>query len=130
MKWRYGALIVGAVLVAGCGSAGQPAQGTATGTVQGTFERAGGPLIITNGQAETLVAPLSGTVTFTGAGGQKFSVSVDSGGTFSTRLAAGSYAVSGVSGQIGGGGSACSAPVTARVRAGETSRILVVCPVP
>jgi hypothetical protein len=126
MNWRFGVLVVGAVLVAGCGGAAQPAQGT----VQGTFERVGGPAIVTNGKVETPVAPLSGTVTFTGAGGQKFSVSVGSSGKFSVQLAVGSYSVSGVTGQISGGGAACSAPVTARVRAGETARILVVCPVP
>jgi len=41
-------------------------------------------------------------------------------GVFSTRLPAGAYAVSGASGLDR------SAPTTARVRAGETSRILVV----
>jgi hypothetical protein len=130
MNWRYGALVVGAVLVAGCGGAVQAAQGPETGTVQGTFERVGGPISVTNGKAQTPVVPLSGTITFTGAGGQKFSVSVGSSGTFRAQLAAGSYAVSGVSGQISEGGLACSAPVNARVRAGETARILVVCPVP
>jgi hypothetical protein len=125
MNWRYGALLVGVVLVAGCG-AGQAAQGT----VQGTFEESGGPVTITNGKAATPVEPLSGTVTFTSGSGQKFSVSVGSSGTFSTRLAAGLYTVSGVSGQIDEGGSACSAPVTAQVRADETSRIVVVCLVP
>jgi len=98
--------------------------------VQGTFERTGGPAIVKNGKLETQVVPLSGTVTFTGGSGLKFSVSVGSTGVFSTSLPAGSYAVSGVSGQISGGGSACSVPLTARVRAGETSRILVVCTVP
>jgi len=39
MNWRYGALLVGAVLVAGCGGAVQAAQGPGTGTVQGTFGR-------------------------------------------------------------------------------------------
>ena len=134
MNWRYGALLVGAVVVAGCGTASQSMQGTGTvqqtGTVQGTFERTGGPVIMTNGQAETLTVPLSGTVTFTGAGGQKFSVTVGSSGVFSVQLAAGSYAVSGVSGQISEGGLACSSPVTAHVQAGETAQILVVCPVP
>jgi len=90
----------------------------------------GGPISVTNGKASTPVVPLSGTVTFTGVGGQKFSVSVGSSGAFSAELAAGSYAVSGVSGQLSEGGLACSAPVSARVRAGETVRILVVCPVP
>jgi len=133
MNWRYGALLVGAVLVAGCGAATQSMQGTGTvqqtGTVQGTFERTGGPLIMTNGQAETPTVPLSGTVTFTGDN-QKFSVSVGGSGKFSASLPAGSYAVSGVSGQINEGGLACSSPVTARVQAGETAHILVVCPVP
>lgn len=132
MKWRYSVLLVGAVLVAGCGSAGQwtGTAGTGTGTVQGTFEREGGPAIVTDGTIETPVVPLSGTLTFTGESGQKFSVGVGSSGVFSTRLPAGSYTVSGVSAQISEGGSACSAPLTAHVRTGETSRILVVCPVP
>jgi hypothetical protein len=117
MHWRYCALVVGAVLVAGCGGAGQATQGT----VQGTFEQAGGPAIIVNGKTETPVSPLPGIVTFTGAGGQKFSVSVGKTGKFSTRLPAGSYAVSGASGP------GRSVPLTALVRAGETSRIVVVC---
>lgn len=117
MDWRYGALLVGAILVAGCG-AGQLANGT--GTVQGTFEQAGGPAAVVNGKAVTPVVPLSGIVTFTGASGQKFSVSVGSSGVFSMRLPAGSYAVSGAS------GAARSVRLTTRVRAGKTSRILVV----
>jgi hypothetical protein len=115
MNWRHGALLVGAVLVAGC-SAGQ----SATGTVTGAFEQVGGPAMVVNGKAETPISPLSGIITFTGAGGQKFSVSVGKSGVFSTRLPAGTYAVSGAS------GSARSAPTTARVLAGETSAILVV----
>ena len=82
MNWRYGALLAGAVLVAGC-SAGQSTNGT--GTVQGTFEQAGGPAIVVNGKAETPVVPLAGIVTFTGAGGQKFSVNVGRSAVFSTR---------------------------------------------
>jgi len=91
-----------------------------TGTVQGTFEREGGPLSITNGHGETPVVPLSGTITFTGAGGQKFSVNVGKSGVFSTRLPAGTYTVSGVS------GTDRSVANTTQVQAGETSRILVV----
>jgi hypothetical protein len=130
MNWRHGVLLVGVVLVAGCGGPGQTGQGQGQGTVQGTFERVGGPITVTNGKAQTPTVPLSGTVTFTGGNGQKFSVSVGSSGTFSVQLAVGSYAVSGVSGQLGGGGLACSSPLNAGVRAGEISRILVVCPVP
>ena len=115
MHWRYG-VVVGALLMAGCGGAVP-----GTGTVQGTFEQAGGPAIIVNGKAETPVSPLPGIVTFTGESGQKFSVSVGNSGKFSTRLPAGSYAVSGASGP------GSSVPLTARVRAGETSRIVVVC---
>jgi hypothetical protein len=63
---------------------------------------------------------MAGIVTFTGAGGQRFSVNVGGSGVFSTRLPAGSYAVSGASGP------GRSAPTTARVQAGETPRILVV----
>ncbi len=117
MSWRYGALLLAAVLVASCGGRGQ----AAWGTVHGIFEQAGGPAIVKHGKAATPVVPLAGTVTFIGSG-QKISISVGSSGTFSTRLPAGTYAVSGVS-----GGQACSVPLTARVRAGETSRILVLC---
>jgi hypothetical protein len=117
MNWRYGALLVGAaVLAAGCGGGGQAAQGT----VQGTFEQAGGPASVVNGKTVTPVVPLPGTVTFTGDG-QKFRVIVGRDGAFSVRLPAGSYAVSGVSGPD------TSVAVTAVVRAGETSKILVVC---
>ena len=117
MSWRYGALVLAAVLAASCGGLVHPAQGT----VHGTFERAGGPAIVKHGKATTPVVPLAGTVTFT-SGSEKVSISVGSSGTFSTRLPPGTYAVSGVS-----GGKACSVPLTARVRAGETSRILVIC---
>jgi len=119
MSWRYGALVLAVVLVAGCGALVHPAQGT----VHGTFERAGGPAVVKHGKATTPVVPLAGTVTFTNGNVSKVSISVGSSGTFSIRLPPGTYAVSGVS-----GGQTCSVPLTARVRAGETSRILVRCP--
>ena len=118
MSWRYGALLLVAVLVASCSVVGRAAQGT----VHGTFERAGGPATVKHGKVTTPVVPLAGTVTFTSESRLKVSISVGSSGTFSARLPAGTYAVSGVS-----GGQACSVPLTARVRAGETSRILVLC---
>jgi hypothetical protein len=118
MSWRYGALFLAAVLVSSCGVVGHPAQGT----VHGTFERAGGPAIVKHGKATTPVVPLAGTVTFTNGSVSKVSISIGSSGTFSAHLPPGTYAVSGVS-----GGQACSVPLTARVRAGETSRILVLC---
>ena len=117
MSWRYGALLLAAVLVASCGVVGQAAHGT----VHGTFERAGGPATVKHGKVTTPVVPLAGTVTFT-SGSEKVSISVGNSGTFSARLPPGTYAVSGVS-----GGQACSVPPTARVQAGETSRILVLC---
>jgi hypothetical protein len=119
MSWRYGALLLAAVLVASCGGLAHPA----VGTVHGTFERADGPAIVKHGKATTPVTPLAGTVTFTNGSVSKVSISVGSSGTFSIRLPPGTYAVSGVS-----GGQACSVPLTARVRARETSRILVLCP--
>jgi len=76
---------------------------------------------VKRGKATTPVVPLAGTVTFT-SGSEKVSISVGNSGTFSARLPPGTYAVSGVS-----GGQACSVPPTARVQAGETSRILVLC---
>jgi hypothetical protein len=119
MSRRYGALLLAAVLAASCGGLAHPAQGT----VHGTFERAAGPATVKHGKATTPVVPLAGTVTFTNGNVSKVSISVGRSGTFSTRLPPGTYAVSGVS-----GGQACSVPLTARVRAGETSRILVLCP--
>jgi hypothetical protein len=119
MSWRYGALLLAAVLVASCGVVPRAAQGT----VHGTFERAGGPAIVKHGKATTPVVPLAGTVTFASGTAVKVSISVGSSGTFSARLPPGTYTVSGVS-----GGQACSGPLTARVHAGETSRILVLCP--
>jgi hypothetical protein len=119
MSWRHGALVLAAALAASCGGLGPPAQGT----VHGTFERAGGPAIVKHGKATTPAVPLAGTVTFTNGNVSKVSISVGSSGTFSTRLPPGTYAVSGVS-----GGQACSVPLTAQVRAGQTSRIVVLCP--
>jgi hypothetical protein len=119
MSWRHGALLLAAVLVASCGGLVHPAQGT----VHGTFERAGGPAMVKHGKATTPVVPLAGTVTFTNGSVSKISISVGSSGTFSIRLPPETYAVTGAS-----GGQACSVPLTARVRAGETSRISVLCP--
>jgi len=55
----------------------------------------GGPATIKNGKPQTPVFPLSGTVTFTDAGGRATNFAIGTTGTFSVRLAAGTYTVSG-----------------------------------
>lgn len=155
MRWRSGAGMIAvagmAVMVAGCGSttAGStpvggmttPGGGASvtsttlgTGTVLGTFQRAGGPALPNGG---TLVVPLTGVVSFQRAGGGTTSVTVGKTGKFSVPLPPGTYRVSGRSESIrqqnpDGSTSAppCSQPLTTRVRAGETERITVVCAVP
>ncbi len=158
MRWRGGAGVIAAagimtmagmvVVVAGCGSTtvgGTPVGGASstslggkttpgTGTVLGTFQRAGGPALPNGG---TLVVPLAGVISFQRAGGGTTSVTVGKTGKFSVLLPPGTYRVSGRSASIqqqnpDGSTSTppCSMPLTARVRAGETERITVVCAVP
>ena len=55
----------------------------------------GGPGIVKNGIPQTPVFPLSGTVTFTDASGRATPFTIGPAGTFSARLAAGTYFVSG-----------------------------------
>jgi hypothetical protein len=91
--------------------------GLARWVVDGTFETAGGS-----------ARPLSGVVTFRdGATGHSANVTVGASGKFSLGLVAGTYTATG---QAGHSGSACSAPVTVTVRAGQLTRVSVVCKAP
>jgi len=148
------ALIAGGVL-AGCSAApgrpvasgpGTPGPGTpgqvasgrpspTTGTVTGKFIRVGGPIAV--GAPQPKVVRLSGVISFTRPGHNVSTVKVDKSGTFSVRLAAGTYAVSGRSPSLtvaSGGGRGremrCSIPLSVQVQPGRTSKIAVTCPVP
>jgi hypothetical protein len=144
MWWRastIGVALIVSILAAGCGvsTAGQTGTSGPTGTVQGIFEIAGGPAIPkTNGLITTPTSPISGIVSFTDASGHTTDVTTGSDGTFSVRLPAGKYTVTGLTPtiQMLGGTSSpvayepCGPPVTAVVRASQTSKISVICPVP
>ena len=132
MRLRTGVLLASmATVTAACGGAVPPAAGTVTGT----FEGVGGPAIIKNGIAQTPVFPLSGTVTFTDAGGHATPFAVGPAGTFTARLAAGTYFVSGRTpsySQVNQDGSStpipCSLPQSIQVRPRQAMRIAVICP--
>ena len=131
MRLRTGSLLAGvATVAAACGGA----LPQATGTVVGTFEGVGGPAIIKNGKPQTPVFPLAGTVTFTDAGGHATNFAIGTTGTFSVRLAAGTYMVSGLTpsySEVNKDGSSipipCSLPQSTRVSPGQTTRITIIC---
>lgn len=132
MRLRAGVLLAGVATVAvACGGAVP----RATGIVAGTFEGVGGPAIIENGMQQTPVFPLSGTVTFTDAGGRATPLAIGAAGTFSVRLAAGTYFVSGRTpsiSEVNKDGSStpipCSLPLSIQVRPRQTMRIAIICP--
>ena len=132
MRVRTGVLLAGvATVAAACGGAVPPA----AGTVAGTFEGVGGPAIIEHGKQQTPVFPLSGTVTFTDAGGHATLFAIGPAGTFSVRLAAGTYFVSGQTpsySEVSKDGSRtpipCSLPQSVQVRPGQTTRVSIICP--
>jgi hypothetical protein len=96
------------------GSPGSGSSGLARWVVNGTFETEAGH-----------VQPLSGVVTFRdSATGDTVIVTVGASGKFSLGLVAGSYTATG---QAGHSDSPCSAPVTVNVRAGELTRVALVC---
>jgi hypothetical protein len=145
MRWRIVLPGVAAVVLAGCAGSqgpgvpggGTPAAGQTsalTGTVLGRFEMEGGPLQAGRGQPPA--RPLSGTVSFTGAG-HEVDVTVGTSGIFSVTLPGGSYTVRGRTAAItplNPGGSAlnppCSPSLSVTVRAGHTERVTVSCIVP
>ncbi|WP_187365652.1 hypothetical protein [Trebonia kvetii] len=131
MRLRTGVLLVGVSTVAvACGGTGPQAPGT----VAGTFEGVGGPAVIKNGIPQTPVFPLSGTVTFTDAAGHATLFTIGAAGTFSVRLAAGTYSVSGRTPSVAEAnkdGSTtpipCSLPRPIQVRPSRTTRITIIC---
>jgi hypothetical protein len=87
-----------------------------------------------NGKPHTQVFPLSGTVTFTDAGGHATRFAIGTTGTFSVRLAAGTYSVSGRTpsvSEVNKDGSTtpipCSLPQPVQVRPSQTTRIIIIC---
>jgi hypothetical protein len=99
----------------GLTSGGSP--GPAQWVVDGIFETAGGS-----------AQPLSGVVTFRDSTtGHSANVTVGASGKFSLGLAAGTYTATG---QTGHSDSPCSAPVTVTVRAGQLTRVSLVCKAP
>ncbi len=94
------------------GSAGS--SGLAQWLVNGTFETEAGH-----------AQPLSGMVTFRDrTTGHTVNVTVGASGKFSLGLVAGTYTATG---QTGHSNSPCSAPVTVTVRAGQLTRVSLVC---
>jgi hypothetical protein len=91
------------------GGPGGPAQWV----VDGTFETASSP-----------AQPLSGVVIFRDSTGHTVNVTVGASGKFSLGLVAGTYTATGQTKQDG---SACSAPVTVTVRAGQLTRVSLSC---
>lgn len=90
------------------------ASGLAQWVVDGTFETEGGS-----------AQPLSGVVTFRDrTTAHTVNVTVGASGKFSLGLVAGTYTATG---QIKHSDSPCSAPVTVTVRAGQLTRVSLVC---
>jgi hypothetical protein len=117
MRWRVAAVLAGAALMAaGCSNG---PSGPA-GTVAGIYIRVGGP-------ANTPNLPLPGTISFRGKGGSVITLSSDSSGRFSGRLPVGTYTVTAASSLVNDGKNACSRPQTARVAAGKTIKITLIC---
>jgi len=116
------------------GSAARPAP---RGTVTGRLQREGGPL--GPGGTQPRVIPLPGTVRFELAGRTRppVAVAVGRSGTFSVRLAPGTYHVTGQSPRIqegtGDGTTTdppCAQPTAVTVVAGRTARVTLNCIVP
>jgi hypothetical protein len=133
------AITEGAVLLllAACAGSPRPApQGTAStrpaslGTVTGRYMMEGGA------SADSGPRPTPGTVRFTAAHHQQVTVPAGSSGTFSVRLPAGTYQVSGTSAhvlQVINGTSRptpCSFPLTVTVTPRHATRITLTCAVP
>jgi hypothetical protein len=142
MKTRVYRLAAVALLAGCAGPAVAPphvaaSRPAARGTVTGRFQREGGPL--GPGGTQPRVIPLPGTVRFEAAGRAHPPVAVTVGrsGTFSVRLAPGTYRVTGQSPKIQEGLSdgtttdpPCAQPAVVTVIAGRTAMITVNCIVP
>jgi hypothetical protein len=80
---------------------------------------------VVNGTFETQGKPQPGVVTFSdSATGHAFKVTVGASGKFSLGLVAGTYTATG---QAQHSDSQCAAPVTVTVRAGQLTRVSLVC---
>ena len=142
MKKRLRAIIavLALMLTAACAAAGPhggpPAGSPAspTGLVTGKFLIEGGP--IGPGGQQPGERPLPGTVQFTADGRRPVTVPAGSSGTFSVRLPAGTYHVSGRSPvivDVSNGSSRqtpCSQPLSVAVTSRHTTTITLTCIVP
>jgi hypothetical protein len=134
-----------AALLAGCavsGPADSPGTAAASrrtpavalrGLVTGTLRLEGGPMRPGGQQPER--RPTPGTIQFARGGHRMISTRAGHSGTFSIRLRAGTYRVSGGSPRVTAGSrtdreTACSQPVTVAVIPGHTVHISLVCIVP
>jgi hypothetical protein len=129
-----GALSAG-VLTAGCAATGGPGHAASAGRLAGRLVMEGGPL--QPGGKQPRERAMSGTVTFTTAGGKPVSAAVGSSGTFSVPLPPGRYQISARSPAImtvGDSGhsheDSCATPASATVTAGHTVTITLACIVP
>jgi hypothetical protein len=118
MRWRRAVLAAAALVAAGCSNGGGTTR--PTGTVVGTYIRAGGP-------AGAPDIPLSGTISFRGRSGSTTSFHSDDTGKFTVQLPAGTYAVTAESSLINDGKVPCSQPLTTRVQTGKTATIALIC---
>ena len=125
------------LVLAACAASPRPAsQGAASyrpasqGSVTGRYMMEGGA------SADSGPRPTPGTVRFTAGHHQQVTVRAGSSGTFSVRLPAGTYHVSGTSAhvlQVTNGTSRptpCSFPLTVTVTPRHTTRITLTCAVP
>jgi hypothetical protein len=127
------AVVAAGLFLTGCGvAAASSTHGQAGGAahseygrVAGNFEREGGP--IGPGGQQPPVVPLPGTMHFQRHGHRGVRVKVGNSGTFSVRLAPGSYSVSGSTPGMFG---RCRLAGKVTVRAGRTRHIVVSCIVP
>ncbi len=129
MRWLFAGFGVALLLLAGCTSGD-------FGTVTGTFEGEAGP-VSPSGQAAVGPWRLSGVVRFMDASGHVVDVTVGAPGTFSVRLAPGTYRVEGVTSGMGSQvdpNSGLSQPpcemqnmASTAVRVGQTDRIRLIC---
>ncbi|HXP20394.1 MAG TPA: hypothetical protein VN840_12190 [Streptosporangiaceae bacterium] len=123
---------VAALLLSAC--AVTPVHASAPGTVTGRFQIQGGP--IGPGGKQPGKRPISGTIQFTAGHGPAVTVRTGASGTFSARLAPGTYAVCARSPGLAADNSTnglkgpCSASQSVRVTAGHTTRIALTVDVP
>jgi hypothetical protein len=112
-----GPLMAGTLLAAaGCSNVG----GQPTGTVTGTF-------VLVGGASAAPEEPLPGTISFRQQAGTPITLTADRAGQFSGQLPVGTYVVSGTSMRMKNGKFTCPAEAPARVLAGQTAKVTVMC---